>query len=150
MSYTNSEDLHQPAHPCSLIWAVSESLNRQQRSVQTTCCVGLSGPSVSHMRKGPVFHLMEELYLFESQHEETYLLRSQISFRFLHEKILPFWPSKLWPVKILIRLRECAGWSESSLGAHVQRYVFCRCGPCEDSSNAVGLHELFSIAQLKI
>ena len=30
------------------------------------------------------------------------------------------------PVKILIRLRECAGWSESSLGAYFGRYVFCR------------------------
>ena len=32
------------------------------------------------------------------------------------------------PLKILIRLRECAGWSESSLGAHIQRYVFWRWG----------------------
>ena len=31
------------------------------------------------------------------------------------------------PVKILIRLRECAGWSESSLGAYARRYVW-RCG----------------------
>ena len=30
--------------------------------------------------------------------------------------------------KILIRLRKCAGWSESSLAAHVQRYVFCHSG----------------------
>ena len=34
------------------------------------------------------------------------------------------------PVKILIRLRECAGWSESSLGAFVRRYVFCRLIRC--------------------
>ena len=27
------------------------------------------------------------------------------------------------PAKIQIRLHECAGWSESSLGAHVRRYV---------------------------
>ena len=32
------------------------------------------------------------------------------------------------PVKILIRLRECAVWSESSLGAYVRRYVFWHCG----------------------
>ena len=32
------------------------------------------------------------------------------------------------PVKILIRLRECAGWSESSRGAHVHRYNFWRFG----------------------
>ena len=30
-------------------------------------------------------------------------------------------------VKILVRLRKCAGWPESSLGAHVLRYVFWRC-----------------------
>ena len=28
----------------------------------------------------------------------------------------------------LIRLGGCAGWSESSSGAHVRRYVFSRCG----------------------
>ena len=31
------------------------------------------------------------------------------------------------PVKILIRLRECAGWSESSLGVHFQMCVFWHC-----------------------
>ena len=30
------------------------------------------------------------------------------------------------PVKILIRLHKCTGWSESLLGAHVWRYVFWR------------------------
>ena len=35
--------------------------------------------------------------------------------------------SKTRPAKILIRVRECAVWSESSLGAHVRRYVFWRC-----------------------
>ena len=30
--------------------------------------------------------------------------------------------------KTLIRLRECAAWFEFSLGAHVKRYVFSRCG----------------------
>ena len=37
------------------------------------------------------------------------------------------WLSKMCPVKILIRLCECTVWSESSLGAHVWRYVFWRC-----------------------
>ena len=32
------------------------------------------------------------------------------------------------PVKILIRLRECAGWSESSPGTYVRRYISSRCG----------------------
>ena len=47
-----------------------------------------------------------------------------------HEKTTcHLWLSgKLRPVKIMTRLRECAGISESSLGAHVWRYVFERCG----------------------
>ena len=36
--------------------------------------------------------------------------------------------SKMRPVKILIRLCECTGWSESQLGAHVRRYIFWCCG----------------------
>ena len=32
----------------------------------------------------------------------------------------------------LIRLCGCAGWFESSLGAHVRRYVFSRCGSFYD------------------
>ena len=35
---------------------------------------------------------------------------------------------KMCPVKIVIRMREYADWSESSLGAYVRKYVFCRCG----------------------
>ena len=31
-------------------------------------------------------------------------------------------------MKTLIRLRECAGWFESSLGAHARQYIFSRCG----------------------
>ena len=45
-----------------------------------------------------------------------------------HEETLHPWRSKLCPVKILIRLRERAVWSESSLGAHVRRYVSWRFG----------------------
>ena len=44
-----------------------------------------------------------------------------------HEETLHPSLSRMCPVKILIRLRECAGWSESSLGAHIRRYFFCRC-----------------------
>ena len=45
-----------------------------------------------------------------------------------HKEISHPWLSKMRLVKILIRLRECTGWFESSLGAHVRRYVFWRCG----------------------
>ena len=38
------------------------------------------------------------------------------------------WLSQMCPVKILIRLRECAGWSETSQGEHFQRWVFWRWG----------------------
>ena len=38
------------------------------------------------------------------------------------------WLSIMRAVKIQIRLRECAVWSESSLGAHVRRYTFWHCG----------------------
>ena len=40
------------------------------------------------------------------------------------EETLQPWLSKMRPMKILIRLCEFAGLSESSLGAHVRRYVF--------------------------
>ena len=47
------------------------------------------------------------------------------SLRCRHEETLQPWLSKTRPVKNLIRLCECAGWSESSQGAHVLtlRYV---------------------------
>ena len=38
-------------------------------------------------------------------------------------RTLHSWLSKKRPVTILIRLRECAGWSESSLGAPVRLYL---------------------------
>ena len=41
--------------------------------------------------------------------------------RCLYEETLHHWLSKMRPVKILIRLPECAGRSEYSLGAHVRR-----------------------------
>ena len=71
-----------------------------------------------------------------AQREKTYLLtcassETQISLRTLtvyqfslHAENLHSWPSKTRPVKILIRLRECAGWSESSLGTYV-RLICC-------------------------
>ena len=50
--------------------------------------------------------------------------QSDQSLRYPHEDTLYPWLSKMYPVKILIRLRECAVWSESSLGAHEWSYVF--------------------------
>ena len=48
--------------------------------------------------------------------------QSDQSLRCLREDILHPWQSKMRPVEILIRLRECAGWSESSLRAQI-----CEC-----------------------
>ena len=42
---------------------------------------------------------------------------------------LEHWLSYLHPMNILIRFRECAGWSESSLSSYVRRYVFWCCNP---------------------
>ena len=47
------------------------------------------------------------------------------------QKQMHHWISKMCPVKIQGRLRECAGWSESSLVASVRRYVFWRYGSNE-------------------
>ena len=47
---------------------------------------------------------------------------STLSLRFPQEETLYPWLSKMRTVKILIRIDT--GWSESSLGAHIQRYVF--------------------------
>ena len=49
-------------------------------------------------------------------------LCSLISHRCLYDETFRPWLSNMCPVKILIRLRECAVWSESSLGARVLRY----------------------------
>ena len=54
--------------------------------------------------------------------------QSDLSLHCPHEEHLHPWLFNMRAVKILIRLCECAGWSESSLGTHVQRYVFWRCG----------------------
>ena len=54
--------------------------------------------------------------------------QSAQSLRCQHIETLHPWLSKMRPVKIQISLRESAGWSESSLGAHVRRDVFWHCG----------------------
>ena len=59
------------------------------------------------------------------------------------KKSLHFWLFKLRSAKILISLRECAGLSESSLSAHVLRYVSGRCGSY-NSATSHGTKLLFS------
>ena len=46
----------------------------------------------------------------------------------LHEETLHPKLSKTRPMKILIWLHKCTGWSESLLSAHVRGYVFWHCG----------------------
>ena len=60
--------------------------------------------------------------------------QSDLSLRCTLEETLHPWLSNLRPGKIPIRQRECACWSESSLSAHVSRYVFV-CGSCQDDSD---------------
>ena len=50
--------------------------------------------------------------------------RSDQSLGCPHEETLHPWLSKTRSEKILIRLRECAGWSESSLGAQLSDGTF--------------------------
>ena len=64
---------------------------------------------------------------------------SKRTFWYVHSLIrvletLHSWLFKMRSVKILIRLRECALWSESSLGVHVRRYVVSRFGLFSDLS----------------
>ena len=53
--------------------------------------------------------------------------QSDQSLRCPREESLHPWLSKMRTVKILTSLREFAGWSESSLGAPVRRYVLGCC-----------------------
>ena len=56
------------------------------------------------------------------------------------EYSLPAWRKFVsWLVKIQIWLHKSAGWSESLLGAHIRRYVFCRCG----STNEVDITKTY-------
>ena len=59
----------------------------------------------------------------------AYLLYVILDSRFFRMKNFDHWLTKMLPVKILIRLHEWSGQSESSLGAHVQWDDFWRCGP---------------------
>ena len=66
--------------------------------------------------------------LFAPQRGKTYRLTcahlcSLVGLHCPHVEILYPWLSKMLSVNTLIRLFECAGWSESSLSAHVWRYV---------------------------
>ena len=60
---------------------------------------------------------------FRAVWSESSFVQSDQSLRCPHEETLHPWLPKMHTVKILIRLRECAGWSETSLGAHVRRDV---------------------------
>ena len=53
--------------------------------------------------------------------------QSDQSLHFHREEIFHPCLPKVCPVKILIRLCECVGWSESLLGTHVRRYIFSHC-----------------------
>ena len=90
----------------SPIWAVRDS--RQQK-------ITLTNPHHEKTHRLTCAH--------EGDSNQPAYLRSLISIFHAHVDIL--YP---YPVKILIRLRECAVWSESSLGTLIRKYVFWRYG----------------------
>ena len=49
-----------------------------------------------------------------------------------HDEALHTWLFKMRPMMMLIRLRECAVWWESSLGANIRRYIFWCCSKNEN------------------
>ena len=53
--------------------------------------------------------------------------QSDQNLHWAHFGLTRMWSFFLLKTKALISLRDCAGWFESSLGAHVRRYVFGRC-----------------------
>ena len=79
-----------------------------------------------HSNPGPHEPKLRVLFIQPARH--FLHLRSLISLCSPHEETLHPCRSKMHPVKILIRLHECPGWSESSLGAHVWRNGSCSCG----------------------
>ena len=97
---------------------------------------GLSGPVLSANYIPASFVRCASYH--EPRSEKTYFLiwatnedsnlpwhsRSFISLSCPYEETLHPLPSKMRPVKILIRLRECADWSESLLGHTRPKHVF--------------------------
>ena len=73
-----------------------------------------------NVRKRTFWHVLPMKY-------QTAHSQSDHSLRRPHEEILRSWPF-VRLMKVLIRLCECADWSECSLVVHVRRYVFWRCG----------------------
>ena len=77
-------------------------------------------PSLSrNVRKRTFWHVRQRRL-----RSDCAFAQSDQSLRCPHEEIYYPWLSTMSPVKILIRLCECTGLSESSLGAHIRSYVF--------------------------
>ena len=66
--------------------------------------------------------------------------QTEPSLRFMHEETLHPWPSKVRPVKILIRLRKNAGWSASTLGTFSAVAVFHITKTCLYNFDAIKVH----------
>ena len=73
--------------------------------------------------------------------------QSDQSLRSPHEESLHPWLFKMRPRKILIWLRECAGWSESLLGTHVRGYVLWRCDSFLDNCLPFKIQQLLPITK---
>ena len=129
-------DVAQKKIQISAVW--SESSLSTWRNFAFLAGLGLR---CSHMACGPLYHVIlrkiwatvwkknvpSDMCVQGRLKSACASAQSDQSLRCPHAEIFHPWLFKMSSVKITISLRECAGWSEFSLGAHVRRYVF-RCG----------------------
>ena len=105
---------------CSTCWRTENAQIRLRR------CARWSGPLLSEISVKDLFKRYASYVM--AQWAATWgVAPSDQSHRWRHEEMLHPWLTKMRPVKILIRLRECAVWCESSLCEHVRRYMFAFC-----------------------
>ena len=97
------------------------------RFIYSSCCFSSFSINICYHISGNLGKVPSNMCVRQRLKSVCASTQSDQSLRCPHEETLHPWLSKICPVKILIRLRECAGWSESSLGAHVRRYVVWNC-----------------------
>ena len=92
-----------------------------QKSANCVVSQFLSPPKVLVLRKKPYRLTYAPISACASLQSDQYI-------RCLQEKKMLLWLSKMRLVKTVIRLRDRAGWSDSSCDANVRLCVFWRCG----------------------
>ena len=157
MSYANSESLDKRAHPCSLIWTLSihrliphyplilkvdnEGPDQPARTrrliwacVARNCIRARFLHCASYMSRHVGKTCLHTCALNEESNQPTYPLSLNSPIR----EILYPSLSKRHPVKILIRLRECAGFAQSDQNLRWARMS-------EGTFSDVGAHTLFPL-----